>query len=108
MSNDAEWGPWVEHDGRGVPHAVRGKLVRAEFESSPGCFSIGEGIAGSGSGLSWDWSLWSTVDPTDGFLIPRIIRYRVRKPKGLTILEQIVASPPQEPIGKPVPDLVPA
>lgn len=108
MSDDAEWGPWQEHDGQGMPDHARGRWCRAVWELLPGYFQVDEGMAGSGSGYGWDWKYWGMIHPETGFIIARIVRYQLRKPKGLTLLEQIAANPPQEPIGIPVPEQVPA
>jgi hypothetical protein len=48
-------------------------------------------IAGSGGGDSWDW--------TNSWECSRIIRYRIRKPRGLTLLENLIADLPA-PVGK--------
>ena len=86
MNDEGEWGPWVEHDGKGCPvkgmwvHIVRAEGLESETRAT-GSFHI---MAGSG----WIWR--SIPKP----LLPyRIIRYRVRKPRGLTILKRIAAEP---------------
>lgn len=74
----SEWGPWIEHDGKGCP--CRGEYVHIVYEDQiEFC-----GIAGSGEygGKSWDWS--------NAGLFSRVIRYRIRKPRGLTILESVL------------------
>lgn len=81
-----EWGPWIEHDGKGCPCV--GDWVRAELR----CGSELEGRAGSecsAAGIPtyhpesrWMWTHY----PRDG----EIIRYRIRKPRGLTILHEIL------------------
>lgn len=77
-----EWGPWIEHDGQGCPCV--GKWVQAMFDRKPIsvvhgtlCGKTWEGIA-SGK-TNWTW--------IPGHI--RILRYRIRKPRGLLILEQI-------------------
>ncbi len=68
---DEEWGPWIEHDGSARPMAARaGDTVI--------CFMIGGGAYGpfvTDGGLSSPWF--------------RVSKYRIRKPRGLTILEEI-------------------
>lgn len=97
-----EWSNWFLHDGKGCPCA--GCMVEAVFERAtysvitysvvrtridpPELF-----IAGSGGGQSWDWSNWPKHS--------RILRYRIRKPRGLTILENLIADLPA-PVGPKV------
>lgn len=77
-----EWGPWIEHDGRGCP--CRGFWVQAAFRSG----AIAEGVAGGfRNGICWDWSI---VDRQGAGVL---IRYRIRKPRGMEVLERIVAAP---------------
>lgn len=104
MSEDAEWGPWEQHDGKDCP-LPDGTYAQARTQDG----QVAEGTVRHDIGPPnavncWIWDECEFVGKPDW----RVIEYRVRKPKGLTILEQIVSSPPQEPIGKPVPDLVPA
>lgn len=70
-----EWGPWIEHDGRGCP--CLGMYVRIEWPDG----EFLDGIAGSNGGYSWDWSNSDWADP--------VIRYRIRKPRGLEALQKI-------------------
>lgn len=77
-----EWGPWIEHDGKGCPCV--GEWVEAAFRL---WYKTEQFIAGSDGGGSWaygdsyDMRTWHG-DP--------VIRYRIRKPKGLTMLEGIL------------------
>lgn len=96
-----EWGPWIEHDGRECP--VRGQFVQSVERSGRTevhiaesiCFNIfGERCSFRASDPS-AW-VWADVPP-----LMQIVRYRIRKPRGLTILEQIAADPPKAPIRKP-------
>jgi hypothetical protein len=72
-----EWSDWIEHDGRGCPCV--GMWVQAVMDSG----KLREGIAGGEGGRSWTWEL------ADKAFIARLIRYRIRKPRGLTMLEEI-------------------
>lgn len=76
---DEEWGEWQVHDGRGCPCV--GEYVHAVAKGGGEKY----GIAGSEGGRSWDFSQ---------SLRPHIIRYRIRKPKGLTFLESLIADLP--------------
>jgi hypothetical protein len=97
-----EWGPWIEHDGKGCP--CLGMLVEVVHEVAIG-YKMGSAIliqgtrinppkitiAGSKGGKSWDHSNWPECS--------RIIRYRIRRPAALQTLIQIAANPaplPQE------------
>ncbi|MCA0204313.1 MAG: hypothetical protein LCH92_08225 [Proteobacteria bacterium] len=77
-----EWGPWVKHDGKGLPVPV-GTVVMVEDVHSDGSREIFVVTAGLGGGFSWDWQ-WS-VKLVPGFnkYATRIIRYRIRRPKAL-------------------------
>lgn len=85
-----EWGPWQEHDGKGCPVAL-GQHYQAEYDDG----DMEEGVHGfygtllSGAGWrpengSWLWH--EDYQP--------IIRLRIRKPRGLTILENLIADLP--------------
>jgi hypothetical protein len=73
-----EWGPWIDHDGRGCPCVGE----YAERIHSTGYVVIG--IIRFG-GHSWHWRAGYT----------RVIRYRIRKPKGMVILESLIADLPE-------------
>ncbi len=78
-----QWGPWIEHDGKGCPCV--GKMVEVVEKYSGHKFLIaGAGFDGTESwtGSSWHWALIQK-DPTDGVDWDPIIRYRVRKPRAL-------------------------
>jgi hypothetical protein len=82
-----EWGPWIDHDGRGCPvssvmvQAVR--ICRARGRLPCKVFYI----PSSGGGKSWDWQNYPTWT--------KVIRYRIRKPKGMVILESLIADLPE-------------
>lgn len=92
-----EWGPWEEHGGRSVPVSI-GALVNAIFddgdeavfrEGSNDLSESREGMEVSGEGTAgWVW------DETP-YPYTKIIRYRIRKPKGLQILEAILQDLPE-------------
>ena len=87
----SEWGPWIEHDGGPRPVA-RGTFCHlvyndgAEIFGPVGCAAIG--IPVTPDGKPWGWP-------------SLIIRYRIRKPLGLTILENLIADLPA-PVGPKV------
>ena len=82
-----EWGPWIEHDGRGCP--CRGVFVHIEFAS--GFEAIG--VAGSYLKAdtpfpdgSWNWA---------NLLLDPILRYRIRRPRALRELIELVETLPE-------------
>ena len=97
-----EWGPWQLHDGKGCPCV--GTVIMAVWMHPDGgeLFVANDGdivwlvppLAGSNPQRSSWW--WSFVDGrpvgTDGF--NPIIRYRIRKPRALLDLIQMVADLP--------------
>lgn len=77
MVND--WGPWKDHFGNGCPLPV-GTIAELMYED---CIEISD-IKG---GLSW-----YITDPLyiDGVIVMPILAYRVKKPKGLAMLEELI------------------
>jgi hypothetical protein len=80
--NEDGWTDWIDHDGKGCPCV--GWMVQAIHD---GFFDTWIGIAGSEGGESWDWTYSDSYAP--------LIRYRVRKPKGAEMLEQLVQDVPE-------------
>ncbi len=77
---DEEWGPWIEHDGKGCP--CFGQYIQIELSGEPVTVPpyyrmlaprIAEGVVPHGSIVG----AWSAV----GW--PLVIRYRIRKPRAL-------------------------
>lgn len=95
--SDEEWGPWIEHDGRGCPCV--GEMVHVVVRSEDGRdpksggwkgayteLNPWEAIGVAENGGSWCWNHgWHPVD-----------RYRIRKPKGLKILEELLVDLPND------------
>lgn len=92
MTNDREeWGPWIEHDGRGYPSGVVGQYVQAEEEC------VARGLLPPETGLvlgqhidggSWNWANHPQYT--------KILRYRVRKPRALRDLIRLAEDIPQQ------------
>jgi hypothetical protein len=86
-----EWGPWIEHDGKGCPCVGQYVETRLNLRAGyvmPGCPSSlvdgGMGTVGIATGgVSWYWAA--------GFA--RVIRYRIRRPRALQTLIEIAANP---------------
>lgn len=79
-----EWGPWIEHDGHGCPCV--GQYGMAEFDE--GRPKILEGVI-YGFPNAWRFDL-----PRVYGAWGKAIRYRIRKPRGMTILENLIADLP--------------
>ena len=91
-----EWGPWIQHDGNGCPCV--GEYVHRVFDVGVDILN-GErvtesnediGIVVPEEGLSW-----CGVTSWRGFRVPQVIRYRIRKPRGMVILENLLADMPR-------------
>ncbi len=91
MSDD--WGPWVEHDGKGMPDHIVGVPCECYFLHSGA--DLTPGSAGP-DGDSWHWMVRHGVPECFGVADP-IIRYRIRKPRGMKVLENILAELPNTP-----------
>ena len=87
----SEWGPWIEHDGKGCPCV--GEYVQIELNIPPATIpsflrqtepKLLEGIYPEGATTG----AWSSV----GFT--RVIRYRIRRPRGMAILNAILTNLP--------------
>ena len=80
-----EWGPWIEHDGLCRP------VSRGEYVTMIGEYPDGEIREWVGyirtDAYSWYWFNYGRV--ARGGVIPRTIRYRVRKPRALQMLREI-------------------
>ncbi len=93
-----EWGPWIEHDGRGCPvqlgqhveveghHVAWGNIMRRDGVVTP--HELGH-------------YCWIQRHPKHG---PCVIRYRIRRPRALQKLVELVETlPAPEPkIAEPV------
>ncbi len=91
MSDDSEFGPWVLHDGKGCPCV--GKYVQADLVGgSNGKLCTLEGMAGLKGGICWDWRNFGKATPKGR--VSKVIRFRIRRPKGMAILNAILADLP--------------
>jgi hypothetical protein len=81
---DEEWGPWIEHDGKGCP-LPRGTFVQSEQRD--GLIETHKALClrfVDGAPTCWEW----LGLPDD------IIRFRIRKPKALRELIDMAANLP--------------
>lgn len=95
---DCDWGPWIEHDGNDCP--VVGQIVhlvmREPYEEDHVDASYGEetievindceciDVATNNGSWTWEPYWWP------------IVRYRVRKPAAMKLLEVILENLPEE------------
>ena len=88
MSED--WGPWIEHDGRGVKPYGAGVYAKVEFGAPDGAVAGAyECISESPAGRIEGWH----VDDYPEYYV--VIRYRIRKPRGMVVLESLIADLPE-------------
>lgn len=87
-----EWGPWVEHDGTGCPcigfYVHVSRLAAPDKEVIAGAECIRNGVDPNSILSAWVWE--ELTRPND------VMRYRVRKPRGLTILEGLLENLPEK------------
>jgi len=88
-----EWGPWVEHDGKGCPckgqfvEVIKANGAKERFVA----WSIFNNTCRNDADhrtSSWAWREKPHAT--------KIVRYRIRKPRGVVILEALLQDLPQE------------
>ena len=89
-----EWGPWIDHDGNGCP--VKGMWVKSETALGDVEEHIAHALLIDVPGGFEDRAadLWDYGTLLPGDWEDRIIRYRVRRPKALQKLIQMVENLP--------------
>ncbi len=98
-----EWGPWIEHDGA-EPSISRGSLAEIVFQ---GCLIVPEDRQPcdlvNWPGFYWRWTrvrtgLFSSVmrRVCDDPAYAPVIRYRIRRPRGMVILEALLENLPED------------
>ena len=85
MSVQEEWGPWIDHDGKGCPCV--GLVVQVERRNGEVvgpyvAYSKRKGYPTPGNNMHDSW--YHLPKPRD------IIRYRIRKPLAMSILTDIL------------------
>lgn len=104
MSDKEEWGPWIEHDGKGMPAEVVGRVIlvfaedhRGGTMEEMGCpRNFWHPIYGA-----WDHQNYGKRIPGTNQAYARVIRYRIRKPRALMDLIELVENLPA-PVGPKV------
>ena len=87
-----DWGPWIEHDGMGPPAIPDGQWIRLQgvnYDGSPHDME-GRHEAWMARLPQWAWARYNNGD------IGQIHRYRIRKPRGLVILESLLENMPEQ------------
>jgi hypothetical protein len=87
-----EWGPWIEHDGRSCPCV--GLVVRVVAANGRDEIGLVDILASQVSDRFASMWIWSSIPAH--WWGHRIIRYRVRKPRGLVICENLLADLPEK------------
>jgi hypothetical protein len=75
-----EWGPWIEHDGKGCPPEVVGRYIQIASLRRDGTVKLNEGVVRQHHGRD---IAWLGGGSEGGWWIMPIIRYRIRKPRAL-------------------------
>ena len=90
MTTEPEWGPWIEHDGNGPPSIPHRTWVRIQGFNYDGTPHDAEGLHEEWHSKlpGWTWAIHR--DPGVG----RITRYRIRKPRGMVILQELIENLP--------------
>lgn len=95
MSDREEWGPWVEHDGMTRP-VPKGTYVSVYLRSGAVVEAITgrNGVMPDGTlvrGYVGDAWLWGSIP---GMEAAEVVRYRVRKPRALQQLREMIENLP--------------
>ncbi len=97
---DDEWGPMIEHDGRGCP-CVGMYARRILSTGGVGKFDCTDddeweiiGIVVVGPCSAWDWNNFGKVK-SNGLRTAKVIRYSIRTPRALVQLRTLIADKPQ-------------
>lgn len=89
MEQQDEWGPWIEHNGSGCP-VQNGTFVEALTINRDWCVFHEAAIVMSSH---IPCSSWTMRDNQGRYT--QVIRYRIRKPRGMIILEALLQDLPQ-------------
>ena len=104
-----EWGPWIEHDGRGCPAACCGAFVLIEFRLAahdedggrPGSVNYSEVFVCERYASLPEWwtenfgKVVTCAFRGVEYACCEVIRYRIRKPRGMVVVESLLADLPE-------------
>lgn len=101
MPDQEEWGPVVNHDGRGFPEELTvGMWVKLWGDRSDGRSGCGEGFITitDERALAWFWAVPELREQSlrEYGNLARVLAYQVRRPKGLAILESLLQRQPED------------
>ncbi len=91
----SEWSDWIGHDGGPCPVPI-GAYVQSKQHGRRGVFDGLGGLLTPALAACPAWVMPDHLGPW-----AKIIAYRIRKPRGLTILENLIADIPA-PVGQKV------
>jgi hypothetical protein len=84
-----EWGEWQIHDGQGTPPNVIGHFIHMIGTKSELRHFISRPYQG------FDWERYGKPIAGGSGVWDKIIRYRIRKPRGMIILEGLLENLPK-------------
>ena len=88
-----QWGPWIEHDGKGCN--CLGEYVQTRWEDLYDGLCAWAGIVTPLWETAFDWANYGT-EAADGQTWGRVIRYRIRRPRGMEVLDAVLADMPEQ------------
>ena len=93
MTHD-EWGPWIEHDGSPeapigmfaevTERAISDGVLWSKGDERTGVFLLRDPLP-----YSWTWEQPPLANS-------HVIRYRIRKPRGMVVMENLLADLPEK------------
>lgn len=89
MTQDV-WGPWIEHDGRSYPDLI-GYQVEVKVRRPADFPVVDPKDIERPTDRAWLWAIL----PSDY----EVVSYRILRPRGFTILQDIAESPEIERVG---------
>jgi len=90
MSDQEQWGPWVEHIPGPCPIPL-GAHCQVQCHNRDGSKPIKQGKMTERAANYPSWVMVSHTGPYN-----MVLRYRIRKPRGLTILEKAIRDLPAD------------
>lgn len=82
------WGRWIEHDGQEIP-LPPSTFVRIRGEGEPGRFMCADGYVSEFLPMIWFHEFWGYQITTGK--VAKCVAYRIRRPPGLQVLDEILA-----------------
>jgi len=100
MTDDSEFGPWIQHDGKGCPCV--GQPCEVLFQDGRADKSCGQ--PPNPTGRSWSWVIENRTRTCLDPAYEPITHFRIRKPRALLDLIQMVADLPA--VKQPAPGVI--